>query len=774
MGAYYTKEDITEYIGKNTIIPFLFDRAKEGCAVAFQGDSEPAFRNSVWALPQADPDRYIYEAMGKGTKLSLPDDIAVGLDDMAARALWNTPTPADYALTTEIWRETVARRQRYEEVRTRLAAGEIRDVNDFITYNLDIRQFAQDVVEQAEGPDLLAAFWRALTGVSVLDPTCGSGAFLFAALNILEPLYEAAIARMREFVADPGWPRLHPRYTERFGKVLDDIARHPNETYFIHKSIIVNNLYGVDIMAEAVEIARLRLFLKLASQVEQVEDVEPLPDIDFNIRTGNTLVGYVKREEVREGLTVTRDAKGGEQRNLLFGETQDALAAVEEKAADIDRLYNRFRAMQTGDGEEGSAADLAATKAELLRRLAALNDELDRALARQYGVGPDKPAAFRKWRESHQPFHWFTEFYGILHGGGFDVVIGNPPYVVSREIIGLYSLRNYQTEDCGNLYAYTFERSISILDQGGRVGLIIPVASICTDGFASLRNLLRGEGALVVSSFNDRPGKLFDGLEHIRLSVIFLHKTTALKRTVHSTKYNKWATAARHTLFSQLTYGDVTHFVTDSSIPKIALDTEGHILERLLSEGRSVSDYLVQKGNWQIFYTRKLSGFVQILDFIPTILDAQEKQRNPSELKVLHFDSEMLRNVLLALLNSSLFYWWLTIRSDCRNLNLREIESMPFRLEAASSSTLSRLDTLAQSLTNQLKATSQMQRLSYRDLGQLTIQLIYPKKAKRLIDQIDQTLAAHYGFTEAERDFIINYDIKYRMGEGLFEEGEDV
>ena len=198
------------------------------------------------------------------------------------------------------------------------------------------------------------------------------------------------------------------------------------------------------------------------------------------------------------------------------------------------------------------------------------------------------------------------------------------------------------------------------------------------------------------------------------------------------------------------------------------------IRDRLLSEGRSVSDYLVQKGNWQIFYTRKLSGFVQILDFIPTILDAQEKQRNPSELKVLHFDSEMLRNVLLALLNSSLFYWWLTIRSDCRNLNLREIESMPFRLEAASSSTLSRLDTLAQSLTNQLKATSQMQRLSYRDLGQLTIQLIYPKKAKRLIDQIDQTLAAHYGFTEAERDFIINYDIKYRMGEGLFEEGEDV
>ena len=55
---------------------------------------------------------------------------------------------SDYALPTEIWREVAARRQHYETVRGKLANGEVRDINDLITYNLDIRQFAQDVIEK--------------------------------------------------------------------------------------------------------------------------------------------------------------------------------------------------------------------------------------------------------------------------------------------------------------------------------------------------------------------------------------------------------------------------------------------------------------------------------------------------------------------------------------------------------------------------------------------------------------------------------------------------
>jgi len=207
MGAYYTKEDITGYISKNTIIPFLFDQSQKKCKIAFEGEQ------SVWRLLKEDPDRYIYDAVKKGVNLDLPEEIAVGIKSVSKRTEWNKPASPEYALPTEIWREVVARRQRYEEVSNKMSRGEISSINNLITYNLDIRQFAQDVIENCEGPELLRAIYYTIAGripeksnqqfqpgMSVLDPTCGSGAFLFAALNILEPLYEACLDRMQVFL----------------------------------------------------------------------------------------------------------------------------------------------------------------------------------------------------------------------------------------------------------------------------------------------------------------------------------------------------------------------------------------------------------------------------------------------------------------------------------------------------------------------------------------------------------------------------------------------
>ena len=211
MGAYYTKEDITGYIGRNTVIPFLFDAARKACPVAFGPE------RGVWRLLRDDPDRYLYPALGHGVAwnarqagdpkpldapFELPDSIAAGIDDVSQRPVWNSAAPAEYALPTETWREVVARRQRYAELRGELAAGRVRHVDSLVTLNLDIEQFAKDVVVQSEGPELLRAFWEALRDVSVLDPTCGSGAFLFAALNLLEPLYTVCLEGMRGFVDD--------------------------------------------------------------------------------------------------------------------------------------------------------------------------------------------------------------------------------------------------------------------------------------------------------------------------------------------------------------------------------------------------------------------------------------------------------------------------------------------------------------------------------------------------------------------------------------------
>ncbi|MCK4826764.1 SAM-dependent methyltransferase, partial [bacterium] len=285
MGAYYTKEDITEYISKNTIIPYIFSAAQKTYPHCFKGD------DSFWILLEADPGRYIYEAVQKGVDKPLPDKISLGEKDVSRREGWNTQTLEKYALPTEIWRETVARRHRYFDLRDKLEKGEIREINDLITNNLDIQQFAQDVIETCDKPETLRAFWKAIREVTILDPTCGSGAFLFAALNILQPLYEACLIQMKVFIDE--YPEATDNSLMDFKDTLANVSRHPNEDYFILKSIIVNNIFGVDIMPEAVEIAKLRLFLKLAAQVEPDRSkenwgIEPLPDIDFNIRSGNT------------------------------------------------------------------------------------------------------------------------------------------------------------------------------------------------------------------------------------------------------------------------------------------------------------------------------------------------------------------------------------------------------------------------------------------------------------------------------------------------------
>ena len=151
---------------------------------------------------------------------------------------------------------------------------------------------------------MIRAFWKGLTSVSILDPTCGSGAFLFAVLNILEPVYIACLEVMRGLLDDlKRSKRKHrPEKMSDFRKILEQVESHPSERYFILKSIIINNLYGVDIMEEPVEICKLRLFLKLVAQLESYEQIEPLPDIDFNIRAGNTLVGFASLGDVRRAV----------------------------------------------------------------------------------------------------------------------------------------------------------------------------------------------------------------------------------------------------------------------------------------------------------------------------------------------------------------------------------------------------------------------------------------------------------------------------------------
>ncbi len=605
MGAYYTKEDITEYISKNTVLPYLFDSARTKCRVAFENAKGP----TVWDLLKSDPDRYIYSAVRHGAGEPLPADISAGLNPptlhkavgdgpvmtLELRKGWNRPAPATHALPTETWREVIARRTRYEEIKKGLAAGEVRDINDLITLNLDIRQFAQDAIENCEGPDLLRAFWHAIEKVTILDPTCGSGAFLFAALNILEPLYEACLDRMEAFVDDlarSGEKHRPEKYSD-FRKVLDRIAAHPNRRYFIFKSIILNNLFGVDIMEEAVEICKLRLFLKLAAQVEpdSARDnlgIEPLPDIDFNIRAGNTLVGYATLDAVKEALGSKLD----------FDNAADKIAV---KAADLQQVFDAFRARQV----EGDGSVPAEHKQELRKRLSALDEELNRHLANEYGVEWTKKDAYTKWLKSHQPFHWFVEFYGIMSGGGFDVIIGNPPYLEYSKVAE-YSVRGYATERCSNLYVYTVERSLALNGPRGSLGMIIPISAACSGAMQPLRDhLTQRAGSLWLSHFSNRPGQLFNGAQN-RLTILVASRRRG-DRKVFSTRYHRWdaRNGERDSLFPVLRYLETGEEAPmfHGLLPKIGTPEAAAVLKKIRC-AKTVAFFTTRRGKYKLFWVR--------------------------------------------------------------------------------------------------------------------------------------------------------------------------
>lgn len=738
MGAYYTKEDITEYIGRNTILPYLMDTVKRKDEKCFRPKSK------LWQYLQESNDKYIYNAMKKGCNEPLPEYIAEGIDTakpnlLERRKHWNERTPETFALPTEIWRETIERRQRYSNIKQKIVNGEITAINDFITYNLDIRQFVADYL--ADTPDhlFIKHFYSALQHITILDPTCGSGAFLFAALNILEPLYEVCINRMKEF---------NKQNPLLFKQELQEITHkyRSNIQYFIYKSIILRNLYGVDIMVEATEIAKLRLFLKMVAVVEVDKrdpnlGLDPLPDIDFNIRCGNTLVGYATQAELKRDL-----AEGN-----MF-DREEFEAKINGEMEKISKAYQRFKEIQLQQSEK--MVDFKQAKHALNKRLSALNNLLNRKM---YGA-VETNISYETWLLTHQPFHWLAEFYEIINEhGGFDVIIGNPPYVTFTDKSISYNVKRYKTYDAKNLFALVGERCVTISHTYSSIGYIIPLSGLSIDGFAAFQKIIYGNYKSWNSFYSgDRnPSELFTGVK-IRAGIYIARYSNSPCKFV--CRYLKFYANERQILFHKIKYVECNDF---DSAPKFDGKIGYSVIKKILLSGKPLAtefckqDYIYYHAA-PIYWCKALMDIDRLEERNLNIADSYKKREI----------SNLYKDFAFSLINSSTFFYYWIVFSDCYNLTKKYLSE----IRVPSSLEWNSFKIEARKLSLDLNNNIQIAEYQYKGRGTVRFAQFFPKRSKPIIDEIDKVLARHYGFTEEELDFIINYDIKYRMGDELNEE----
>jgi hypothetical protein len=761
-GTYYTKEDITEYIAKNTIIPALFHAIERKYPQAFESNS------IIWKLLRDNPDRYIYGSIKKGYNQPLPLTIHNSIFNKSRNVLYTIPAPEGYAHPTETWGEVIDRHKHYDKIYALLKDGKVTSIDELITYNLDIIQFVTTIITTTEDVELLGNIYQTIVGrnnihepaFSILDPMCGSGAFLLAALNVLAQLYEACIIRMDSIVTeflssktiDKYFNYKHATNEERilnyissFKDIINEVKAHTNPSFFILKSIIVNNLYGVDLTKEASEICRLRLFLKLLAQIDRYEDLRPLPNVDFNIYTGNSLVGFTSMEEVRTAIIDLRDA-------LIS--TQE-LAEIEHLVQEIEHdteIFRRIERPLTPDHEV-----VIQHKDKLKRKLDALNKKLTPYLATKYGIDTFDinnkkryKESLESWQQSHSPFHWFSEFYKIINKGGFNVIISNPPYFELSKLKDRYTLKGLELLSTGNIYAVSIEKFITLLSQDGHMGTIVPLSSISTQRMLPLMRLLSNQLTMHISNFAVRPGKLFVGVD-MNLTILIGEKEwRAANRLAFSTAYMRWNEENRNILFDMIRYSPTKLNIAANAYPKLGNKTALNLLEKI-SHNTTIARFFIRTNSIPLYYHSGGRYFRKCI-----------RKKLSNEYKEIRITKEM-EHATICLLSSSFYYWlWVTF-SDCYHVTKGDIDMLPV---PDSFATDTRFEKLAERLLADLEEHALIRKRTRADGSQKEEVNYYVGKSKHILDEIDRVLAEHYGFTEEELDFIINYDIKYRMGKG--------
>lgn len=343
-----------------------------------------------------------------------------------------------------------------EEILARRVANELsldyRSVLNFIKYGDALKEtefiksFAKDIDEY-------------VSNITIVDPSVGSGAFLVGMLNQIVKLRNSLL-----------------QYT--------DISI---DKYSMKIKAIQNCLYGVDIEYDAVEIAKLRLWLSLiVDQETDGETPKPLPNLNFHLRVGNSLVDSyegIKLWNIRWRGSKMLKEKTSIQLNLFNTETVEAI---------LDRL-KKAKVLYFNTSDEKKKMELSKTiereQIELIRsQLVAKGD---------FGLFDRIDDELKRKRKPF--FIWELEFEEVFENGGFDIVIGNPPYIKEMGNSEIFDVVNQATlgkkyhQGKMDYWYYFLHQAISLIKDNGLIMFITSRYWLNSAGASGLRRRVKDE-----------------------------------------------------------------------------------------------------------------------------------------------------------------------------------------------------------------------------------------------------------------------------------------
>ena len=602
-----------------------------------------------------------------------------------------------------------------------------------------------------------------LENVKICDPAIGSGAF---PMGFLQEIYYIKIT------------------LQQLGITTEQTDAQ------IKKHIIEKNIYGVDIDAGAVDIARLRFWLSLVVD-EQLP--QPLPNLDFKIMQGNSLL------ESYQGVDLSNLLQDNNNLMLVENAQKDLFGNYVEPQLRITFTKKDFTESLQQDIKKYFSITDAETKKSLKKQInnkiqehidynlelrrnhlerlkleitpkyknatLTLKQEREKESLEQEITKLDisRKEIIKLQETDEKPFFlWHIYFADVFKGAnnldnsGFDIVIGNPPYgaklsqedkeVLKKKYISAQTIKGAQK---GSLDTYTLfiELGYNLLKKQGHLGFIVPLSVTSSDALSGLHNLLINNCEVIkISSYGDRPKRVFESAEQ-QVSIISFLKTQTKAKEILMTGINKrYSDDSLWVLLDNLKFSNAIGLLSYGRIPKIGTDTEQVILQKLLKNNNLLSDLKTEKGS-SIYYRKAGGRYYKIITKEPTESSAEGN---------IIIENKYL-DLVGAILSSNLFYWFWLIHSDWHNMRTSEIEKFPIPYNNFDDKTLEQISELYNNYLADLKKNAK------KTVTGLNI--FVARKSKHIIDQIDDLICPLYGLTQEEIDFIKNYEIEFRLSD---------